>query len=140
MPGIYGGNAPSGGKIPNGTDGFSTRFMWRSGGKGEVYAYLPTSTSYGTSIGNGAWSFKTGVWHRLEQQVVLNNPGQDNGMIRVWLDGNQVWQQTGLRFRTADSLKINGIFFSTFFGGGDLSWATPADVSIDFANFSVTTS
>ncbi|NJN85333.1 MAG: hypothetical protein HC881_02160 [Leptolyngbyaceae cyanobacterium SL_7_1] len=137
LPGLYGGNAPSGGEKPNGTDGFSARFMWRSGGDGEVYAYLPTSTSYGTSLGRGSWKFKPNVWHRLEQEVVLNQPGQDNGSIRVWLDGKQVWQDNRLRFRTTDKLKVDGIFFSTFFGGGDTSWATPKDVSIDFADFAL---
>lgn len=138
LPGFYGGNAPSGGESPNGSDGFSTRFMWRTGGEGEVYSYLPTSTEYGTSMGRGSWTFKPGVWHRLEQEVVLNQPGQDNGRIRVLLDGKQVWQENGVRFRTTDKLKIDGIFFSTFFGGGDSSWATPKDVSADFANFSIT--
>lgn len=137
LPGLFGGNAPSGGEKPNGTDGFSARFMWRSGGDGEVYAYLPTSTSFGTSLGRGSWKFKPNVWHRLEQEVVLNQPGQDNGSVRVWLDGRQVWQDNRLRFRTTDKLKVDGIFFSTFFGGGDTSWATPKDVSIDFADFAL---
>ncbi len=137
LPGLFGGQGNSGGKIPNGSDGFSTRFMWRQNGAGEVYAYLPTSTQYGTSIGRGNWQFVKGTWHHLEQVVVLNEPNVQNGSIQVWLDGKQVLNEDNLTFRNTNALKIEGIFFSTFFGGGDSSWATPKNVYIDFADFSL---
>lgn len=137
LPGLYGGDGNSGGDIPNGTDGFSTRFMWRRDGDGEVYAYLPDSDRHGTSIGRGAWQFEPGTWHHLEQEVVLNRPSAADGSVKVWFDGEPVLEEDGLVFRTIDRLKLNGLFFSTFFGGGDPSWATPKDVYIDFANFSV---
>ncbi len=137
LPGLFGGNFTSGGEIPDGTNGFSTRLMWRRDGDGEVYAYLPTSKNHGTSIGRGSWQFVPGLWHHIEQEVILNHPDQKDGQIRVWVDGQQVIEKDKLTFRTTDNLKIEGIFFSTFFGGGSASWATPKDVYADFANFSV---
>jgi hypothetical protein len=137
LPGLFGGTVTSGKKIPNGTNGLSTRYMWRSEGRGEVYAYLPTSTTHGTSLGRGDWTFTPGPWHQIEQAVDLNVPGQSNGRIRVWFDGKLVLDQTGLVFRTTDSLKIEGLFFSTFFGGGDPSWATPVSTYVDFADFAL---
>jgi hypothetical protein len=137
LPGLYGGNGNSGGNVPNGSDGFSTRFMWRRDGDGEVYAYLPDSERHGTSIGRGAWQFTPGTWHHLEQEVVLNRPSTSDGSIKVWFDDQLVLEEDGVLFRTVDRLKLNGLFFSTFFGGGDPSWATPKDVYIDFANFAV---
>ncbi|MEO1591844.1 MAG: polysaccharide lyase [Cyanobacteria bacterium J06632_22] len=138
LPGLYGGGGNSGGNIPDGTDGFSTRLMWRSQGAGEVYAYLPSSERYGTSIGQGAWQFQTGRWYILEQELRLNQPGQANGQLRLWVNGRLVVEETDLVFRTVDTLEVNGLFFSTFFGGGDASWATPRDVYIDFSDFSLT--
>ncbi|MGC9527902.1 MAG: polysaccharide lyase [Limnospira sp.] len=137
LPGLFGGSEISGGEIPDGTNGFSTRLMWRRDGDGEVYAYLPTSEKYGTSVDRGAWRFVPGRWYHIEQEVVLNEPGLENGRIRLWVDGNPVIDRDDVMFRTTDELKIEGIFFSTFFGGGDLSWATPEDVYVDFAEFSV---
>ncbi|WP_254012077.1 polysaccharide lyase [Limnofasciculus baicalensis] len=137
LPGLYGGTAVSGGNIPDGIDGFSTRFMWRKNGDGEVYAYLPTSTEYGTSIGRGNWRFQPGVWYKIEQEVTLNQPGKADGRVRVWLDNRLVLEQGGLTFRTVNTLKIEGIFFSTFFGGEDTTWAPSKDVSADFADFKV---
>ncbi|MBC7971931.1 MAG: heparin lyase I family protein [Verrucomicrobia bacterium] len=137
LPGLFGGTATSGGDNPDGANGFSTRFMWRREGQGEVYAYLPNSTNYGTSIGRGNWHFIPGTWHHLEQQVDLNHPEKGDGRVQVWLDGKKVLDQSRLQFRTTETLKIEGIFFSTFFGGNDSSWATPKDITVDFANFSV---
>ncbi len=137
LPGLYGGIGNSGGTIPNGRDGFSCRLMWRKNGAGEIYAYLPSSKEYGTSLGRGNWRFKPGQWQRIEQELWLNQPGQADGRARVWVDGKLVLDQKDLIFRTAPELQIDGIFFSTFFGGGDRSWSTPQDTEIDFANFEV---
>ncbi|MDJ0727228.1 MAG: hypothetical protein QNJ38_19185 [Prochloraceae cyanobacterium] len=137
LPGLYGGKGNTGGKIPDGTDGFSTRLMWRRNGNGEVYAYLPNSVKYGTSIDRGSWRFKPDIWYRIDQQVLLNDPNRNNGIIKLWVNGVQVINRRNLNFRSVETLKIDGILFSTFFGGSNSSWATPRDVHIDFAGFSV---
>jgi len=137
LPGLYGGTVLSGGNIPDGTNGLSTRYMWRRSGDGEVYTYLPTSEDFGTSLGRGAWRFQPGRWYLLEQEVTLNAPGQRDGRVRVWVDEKPMLDQGGLLFRTVDSLKIEGLFFSTFFGGDDRTWAAPGDTYVDFARFAV---
>ena len=137
LPGLFGGTVTSGRKIPDGANGLSTRYMWRTAGAGEVYAYLPTSKEHGTSLGRGDWHWPTNQWACIEQEVELNRPGQTNGSVNVWLNDHQVLAQRGLTFRTTDTLKITGLFFSTFFGGGDASWATPTEQHADFAAFDV---
>ena len=140
LPGLCGGTANSGGNIPNGTDGFSTRFMWRSLGGGELYAYMPDSKEWGTSLGRDNWQFKRGKWQVVEHQLVLNEPGKENGIVRVWIDGELALEEKNLKFRTTGVLKIDGIFFSTFFGGNDNTWATPIDTYVDFDDFAVSES
>jgi len=135
LPGLYGGTRVSGGRIPDGTDGFSTRFMWRTDGMGEAYVYMPSSQQWGSSLGRGNFTFKKGDWNCVEQEVVLNTPGQLDGVIRVWHDEKLAYENTKILYRTVPSLKIEGVFFSTFFGGGDPSWAPPADTHADFAMF-----
>jgi len=137
LPGLFGGTVTSGQHIPDGTNGWSTRYMWRRGGAGEVYAYLPSSITHGTSLGRGSWSVTPGRWQSIEQSVRLNTPGNADGEITVWLDGQKVFSQTQVVFRTTASLHIDGVFFSSFFGGGDPSWASPTDQHADFADFSV---
>jgi hypothetical protein len=135
LPGFYGGDEFSGGRIPDGTNGFSTRFMWRADGQGEVYVYMPSSDKYGTSLGRGSFSFGTGSWQCLEQELTLNTPGKADGRVRAFLDGKPVFEQGALLFRTVPELTIEGVLFSTFFGGADSTWATPVDTHVDFADF-----
>jgi hypothetical protein len=138
LPGLYGGTANSGGNTPTGSDGFSARLMWRKQGDGEIYAYLPgSSDDYGTSLGRGSWRFHPGIWYEVEQELQLNTPGQSNGWVQIWIDQKPVFRAEQLNFRDVSSLKIDGLFFSTFFGGNDRSWATPKDVYIDFADFAI---
>jgi hypothetical protein len=140
LPGLFGGTVTDGREIPDGTDGFSTRYMWRARGAGEVYTYLPSSEEHGTSLGRGTWTFPTGRWVAVEQEVRLNRPGRSDGSITVWVDGTEVFRQDRVVFRTVEQLQVDGVFFSTFFGGGDLSWATPRDQYVDFAGFEISSS
>jgi hypothetical protein len=137
LPGLYGGVVNNGKDIPDGTNGWSTRLMWREEGQGEVYAYLPTSTVHGTSLGRGSWSFGLGRWISVEQHVRLNTPGVADGLIEIVVDGVQVLRVKDVVFRGVASLKIEGVFFSTFFGGDDTSWATPQTVRADFTDLSL---
>lgn len=138
LPGLYGGEGPSGGEPADGENGFSMRFMWREEGKGELYEYvanLGQKDDYGTSVGRGLWHFPTGQWVTIEQEVILNTPGQENGVARVWIDGEPVLEQQGIVYRTSEALTIDGLMFSSFFGGHGEEWRTPRDQSIDFAGF-----
>ncbi|KAG8806240.1 hypothetical protein FRC17_005111, partial [Serendipita sp. 399] len=94
LPGLYGGRQRcSGGD--DALDCFSTRLMWRGGGKGELYLYAPKDvqadslcstpprsncdTVYGLSIGRGSFVFERGMWTHARQTVWLNSIGQRNG-------------------------------------------------------------
>jgi len=153
LPGLRGGLAStgcSGGKLPTGKECFSSRLMWRKGGSGEVYAYIQKSNDlcdrsdvgcnedFGISIDRKSFTFATGVWQRLSLLVQLNNPPNvANGNIQFFYNDQHVLSQDGLQIRTADNLTINGLFFSTFFGGADDSFATPKDVHAYFRNITL---
>ncbi|KAK7471369.1 hypothetical protein BaRGS_00035975 [Batillaria attramentaria] len=147
LPGLFGGGTTcSGGRHSD--DCFSTRLMWRTNGDGEVYGYIPEeqvsgfcneqdihcNAAYGNSIGRGSWRFKAGVWQNVAQRVELNTPGQTNGKLKVWYNGHLVLERNDINFRNKD-LQLEGIFFSTFFGGSDPSWAPTADCYTYYKNF-----
>jgi hypothetical protein len=134
LPGLSGGNAPSGGADTS--LGFSTRYMWRTGGAGEVYAYVPDkSGKYGASVGRGAWTFVPGQWQLLEQEVVVNHIGQNDGVLRVWVDGRLLINRTDMLYRVNSNVLVTGLMFSTFFGGHDPSWASPKMQKAFFRDF-----
>ncbi|OJA18240.1 hypothetical protein AZE42_05176 [Rhizopogon vesiculosus] len=150
LPGLRGGvdvDDCSGGAQPNGTDCFSTRLMWRKYAAGEVYAYMLTpdnicsdsniicNSDYGVSIGRGSFGFETGQWSRITILVQLNNPSTlANGNVELYFNDVPALSQQNLYFRTADAVTIGGLYFSTFFGGDDSSWATPQTVHSYYRN------
>ena len=133
LPGLYAGSPPSGGDRVTGENGWSVRLMWRRGGKGELYEYIYNKGGdYGLSVGRGSFRFARGRWVAVELEVVLNQPGRRNGIARLWVDDKAVIEQRGVVYRTRETGATAGLMFSTFFGGGDTSWATPRDQHVDF--------
>lgn len=144
LPGLYGGDSPSGGATAD--NGFTARMMWRTDGQGELYTYnLNREDTYGDSIGRGMFNFTPGVWHTIEQEVILNTVDDatgdvyGDGMVRIWFDGNPIFEVNGMVFRTSNSIKVEGIMSTIFFGGSDQSWRTPVDQYIETGDFKIYT-
>lgn len=136
LPGLYEGAAPSGGEEVTGDDGWSVRLMWRKDGEGELYEYIANKKGkYGASIGRGLYSFPRGRWVTIDLEVKANDPGQANGIARLWIDGRPVIEQNDIVYNASAAIRDGGLMFSTFFGGSDKSWASPKDQHIDFADF-----
>ncbi|KAH8828439.1 polysaccharide lyase family 14 protein [Flagelloscypha sp. PMI_526] len=129
----------SGGSQPHGDDCFSTRLMWRASGSGEVYAYMPTPNNicssksiscnddFGVSISRGSVH---GIRITLFADIA-------NGQIQLYFNDVLALKQTDLQLRSSTSLTANGLFFSTFFGGSDSSWATPDTTFTYYRNISM---
>lgn len=138
LPGLAGGDANSGGDVPNGSDGWSGRLQWLQGGRVENYMYLPTSDGFGTHF---PWRgrLSRGSWNCLEMRYRLNTPGRSNGRIMSWLNGRPVLDRSGLRFRDTRSLRIDQVYFSTFFGGNTDDYAPERAQFAWFDDFVVST-
>jgi Polysaccharide lyase 14 len=136
LPGLCGGQCWTGSN--NGPGGWATRFMWRSGGAGEVLLSDATTTGYGTDLGLGSWTFLAdGFWHTLSQTIHLNTPGLADGTIDVSYNGVHVAHFGGVAFRTDAGTRIDSLMFSTFYGGHDSSWAPTVTQHFDFATFHI---
>ncbi|MFW5785230.1 MAG: polysaccharide lyase [Chitinispirillaceae bacterium] len=145
LPGLMGGNESwkrSGGDQPDGTNGWTLRFMWRTGGKAVVYSYLPPGTYGGEQWGLDIdlnTTFSTGKWHCIEQYVGINDVGKENGQLYVWIDGKQVLELDDVLYRTVDNDagRIGGFYFSTFHGGNTPDWGPKNDSYAQFDGFVV---
>lgn len=137
LPGLYAGDAPSGGEKVSGKDGWSIRLMWRKDGEGELYEYIYNKKGkYGLSVGRGTFTFPRGRWVDIDLEVVVNDPGERNGQARLWVDGRPVVEQRDIVYSTEDDGPLEGgLMFSTFFGGSSESWASPKDQHVDFSDF-----
>lgn len=133
LPGLCGGTCPRWGE--NTWDGFSTRFMWRRKGALEVYLYSPSASEQ--SVGRGMFTFEPWKTYRISQEIQMNTPGKSDGSIQVFIDEKLVYTNTAMFFRNSSEILPDTVFFSTFFWGGDTTWATPIDTSIIFWDFTL---
>ena len=107
LPGLMGGGdswSRFGGNQPDGTNGWTLRFMWVDGGKLIVYAYIPKSKN--GKWGEAKWgqgiscSFKAepNKWYCIEQYVNVGTPNKDDGKLKVWINGVEKVDINDMRF------------------------------------------
>jgi hypothetical protein len=143
LPGLVGGTAPTGCVSDHG--GFSARGMWRTGGAAVQYLYFPEKVNtcgddFAYAVGATAITFSPGVWHTVEHHMRMNNAGQHDGILEAWFDGQQVLSSSAFLYRiTGATFGIDSLYFSTFFGGSDTTWAPVADQIADFDDFTIST-
>ena len=132
LPGLSGGNCCSGGASCDGTNGFSARLMWRTGGRGVLYLYhMDKPATYGEDheliYPDGSFvTFERGKWYHIAERVKCNSDGDTyDGEVEIWVNGQQVLLRKGLRF-TSNGDKVDDLYISTFHGGDDDTWA-PTD-------------
>eukprot|EP00124_Ichthyophonus_hoferi_P001028 Ihof_evm9s46 gene=Ihof_evmTU9s46 len=127
LPGVCGGTCNSGGRLPNGFDGFSDRIMWREEGK--LMSYVYHANMAGPWGDDMMWNVTAPqqTWMQVAQLVELNNPKYSNGKIKAWMDGKEVLSQNNVKWRSTRKLGIDKFHFSTFFGGNNITWAPSED-------------
>ncbi|WP_395737898.1 polysaccharide lyase [Prosthecobacter sp.] len=141
LPGLCGGpENVSGGRRANGTNGFSARLMWRKDGRGEAYVYHKNQKGdYGDSLAFPAdFRFPTDTPVKVRIAVTMNTLGKRDGTLRVWIDQKAVVERMDMEWRSVDSFGVDGLYFETFHGGGDASWAPTRVCWAEFAEMKVT--
>jgi len=164
LPGMWGGAAGAGGGNWN-DEGWSFRVMFRE--KGEAVAYVYMATDQGKYSGdeqcklvknqgngfddiahhtNGAgidlWrdqglKFKKGQWNSVSLLAKCNSPGKADGMVSLIVNGetkifkNIQWSEK--------KMKIAGLAFTTWFGGGSRRYAPSKTQKASFKNIRLTT-
>ena len=140
MPGLTsGGGKFTGGRHPTEGEGWIARYMWTRGGGAIVYFYsVDMPGKWGEGLKLPGVTFIPGRWHRLTQHIRINAPGQADGVLEVWFDGKQVYQDTRERFRRGRQGLIDSFYFSTFHGGNTPDWAPKTDSAARFDDILIT--
>lgn len=146
LPGLCGGSSPAGGKKSDGSDGFSSRIMWRE--QGEVFQYMywmerAPEKKWGDDLpwtdpaseNRMSMRFIPGLWHSLKTEIVMNTPGRRDGRINSWFDRKHYLSRDGAFRADGATFGIDSFNFTTFFGGNTPDWAPTKDESVYFANF-----
>ena len=140
LPGLCGGpENVSGGRPANGKNGFSARLMWRKDGRGEAYVYHKNQKGdYGDSFAFPSdYRFPTDTPVKVRIAVSMNTLAKRDGTLRVWIDDKLLVERNDMEWRTVDSFGVDGLYFETFHGGGDSSWAPTRPCWVEFTEMRV---
>lgn len=109
---------------------FSTRPQWRQDGVLMMWNAPNVGQSGNLLLDPQKAALKRGQWVRIEQEAVLNSPGQHDGMLRMWVDGKLVLERFDIAFRKSDLQSFQAV-------AGDIHhvrsgiWApSPADMKV----------
>lgn len=112
LPGVFGGEQTAQ-RREAGTDQLSITPQWDNRGKPMLAVAVEGSD---TSRLSGGTTLPTDQWVRVEQEVVLNEPGRDNGIVRLWIDGSLVVGNQRMTLRKDTSTILAGILAIVGYG------------------------
>ena len=76
-----------------------------------------------------------GRWVRVDQEIVLNTPGQSDGAVRMWFDGQLETEIKAAELRLSPDVSIAGVAGDVFFGGSGTYGYARADSTIWLSPF-----
>lgn len=91
--------------------------------------------------GDGLWwnaGLEQGRWHCVEGMVAMNTPGQNDGLLRGWLDGDLQLRRSNIAYlRSGEGdMGVRHMWHNVYFGG---SWSTPNPLSLLYDEVVVST-
>ncbi len=89
--------------LKSGESGLASEVLLRPE-PGETPQEKPATRIDGTEV-----SLPKGRWLRVNQEMVLNAPGESDGVVRLWIDGKLVVDRTDVRLRSDKSVTFTGI-------------------------------
>jgi hypothetical protein len=145
LPGFRGGNksiTTTGCVVPQPKNAWSFRLMWRLNARVSMYMYDQERTVRNEKCGISRESkdnfLSTGVWHHFKTYVKVNSRAdRKDGIARLYVNGSIVLERTGIQWYSYLYVPVNYVYFSSFYGGNDASWAPKKPTYIKFRNVSL---
>ena len=106
LPGVFGGD-PSAARQQATRDLLTVALEWSDEGKPSLTAAVDGSERL--RLSGAGTPMATGRWTKIEQEVVLNDPGQKNGTLRLWIDGELIAENLRVELRKDDKVMLTGV-------------------------------
>lgn len=107
MPGLYAAGDVAALDEAQPQAGFVSRIGWQKDGGVGIQLHTPETAGMWLAPRQLAWPQNR--WVSVVQEAVLNTPGQSNGVMRLWLDGQLVIDQKGMNLGAAAASAISGV-------------------------------
>lgn len=123
------GNAAKGDEKST-TKPFRIRAQWRRDGTIGVYQAPNLSSASVVTGDRNVAKLEPGRWTRIEQEAVLNTPGQANGKLRLWVDGKLVLDRGNVGYRNDEIQSFQSVSVGVHYAKGNVWGPAPADTKI----------
>jgi polysaccharide lyase-like protein len=131
LPGILGG-------VELSNDRFLVQLAWRQGGSIAATNYVTLDgKKWRQQTEAEGYTIPRGRWVKIDQEVILNEPDQENGILRVWLDGSLAIDKADLAYRVKPDITLAGVAADIFYNGEDVSGRAPADAKVMLSPFEI---
>jgi hypothetical protein len=99
-------------------DSFKAPLFWYDAGKigAQLRLVMKGNISTSAAMATGRTNAGTGRWVAIEQEIILNKPGTENGIVRVWVDGDLRVSISEVALRETADLRINGVAVDVHYG------------------------
>jgi hypothetical protein len=119
-------------------ESFTANLAWKQDGQPGVSLSLKgEGEAQHLRIDNDSLNIAKGRWIKVDEEVILNAPGQDNGVLRVWVDGALAIDRTDLSYRSKPEVTIAGVSADVRYGREDANAAPSADTKIWISPFEI---
>ncbi|WP_241841415.1 polysaccharide lyase [Pseudofrankia sp. BMG5.36] len=135
LPGFFGTIVKNRIRTETLRSGFATRFAWRDGDFGLIYANTARSDHPVNTVGKASWRWPRGRWVCVEQGVKLNFEGFADGLMLIWIDGQLVYKDQQFNPRISNDLRTGGFLVTATFGDGGATFKPASPQTIDLAGF-----
>ncbi len=136
LPGLFGGETSDTPTMRTKAS-FSARNAWTGDGQPQIRAITAT-TPQGViySSDSDTIVLPRGRWVRLEQEIVLNQPGEEDGILRIWVDKKLRFSNTEMSFRKDDRSTLRGVIADVHYSNSALTaMPSPKTTSLQMTPF-----
>jgi hypothetical protein len=113
LPGVFTGSAAT---ASTGVEGSSVSPAWSEQGQPLLTASLG-GAGIRRAMSSGKAVLPTNRWVRIEQEVVLNEAGKEDGRARLWVDGTLVVDDRNIGLRASPATFLGGVLAAVGYRG-----------------------
>jgi hypothetical protein len=126
------------GQADQSADRFLVRLSWQQSGTiGAINFATLNGRKFKQQAAAQGFPIPRGRWFRVDQEVVLNAPDLEDGILRVWIDGALAIDKADFAYRAKPGTGLAGVAADLYYSGDDVSARSPADARVLLSPFEI---
>lgn len=131
LPGLFFGDDFDAHGAPVKGSGAGTRVGWQKEGGAVVNVHFANADGWQNPPATRATiNWPRGRWVTVDQEMILNTPGERDGVVRLWIDGEIAGENKRIGVRSEPGQYFSGVLADVFYGSVFNAQTAPRDAVI----------